>query len=53
MASSLLRNDQQVKQPAVQKTPDSSGGGKVTNSQLGSGSGKVINGCVKSKSAKK
>ena len=44
MASSTLRNDQQIKQSPVKKTTDSTGNGNVLNSSFGKGSGKIVNG---------
>lgn len=44
MASSALRNDQQVKQPPVVRSSDATGSGKTINSSFGTGTGKVING---------
>ena len=50
MASSLLRNSQQVNQPPVPKPKDTTGTGKMTNFQLGTGTGKVINSGTRSNS---
>lgn len=50
MASSLLRNSQQVNQPSVPKPQDTTGTGNTTNSQLGTGTGKVINSGIRSNS---
>jgi hypothetical protein len=53
MASSVLRNPQQIKQPTPPKASDmATGSAKVSNSSLGTGSGKVIN-SVTDKSKKK
>lgn len=44
MASSALRNSQQIKQPPFPRTADGTGSGKVLNSALGTGKGNVVNG---------
>ena len=53
MASSVLRNSQQVKQEPVKKTMDSTGNGNIMNSQVGSGSGRILNGALATDGASK
>ena len=53
MASSVLRNSQQVKQEKVAKIPDSTGNGNILNSQVGSGSGRILNGGLANDGASK
>lgn len=53
MSSSVLHNPQQSLQKPVPHTVDAIGRGSVINSQLGTGTGKVLNGITEMKSVGK